>query len=90
MKTHTAPDGTTWGVNIQMPASSNAMIIFRHPDGRSSRLDRYNWVLTNGAEARSVTSRLVPEKVLDQLNQSQITRLFQRSMSVSQKDGLAR
>ena len=57
MKTYRAPDGITWGVKIQSPGSSNAMIMFRHPDGGSSRLDRYNWVITNGPESRSVTSR---------------------------------
>jgi hypothetical protein len=34
MKTYTAPDGTTWKVMVQAPGSSNAMILFRHPDGR--------------------------------------------------------
>jgi hypothetical protein len=87
-KSHTAPDGTVWGVQVQSPGSSNAVIMFRHPDGSSSRLDRYNWVITNGPEARSVTSRLLPEKVLDQLDAGTITRLFQRSMPVSRKDPL--
>ena len=83
MKTITAPDGTTWGVDIQSPGSSNAMIIFRHPDGRTSRLDRYNWVLNQGPEARSVTARVSPEKVLEGLDEAEIKRLFQRSMTVS-------
>lgn len=83
MKTITAPDGTTWGVDIQSPGSSNAMIIFRHPDGRTSRLDRYNWVLNQGPEARSVTARVSPEKVLEALDEAEIKRLFQRSMAVS-------
>ena len=87
-KAHTAPDGTTWTVSIQSPGSSNAMIVFRHPDGRSSRLDRYNWVITHGPESRSVTSRLVPEQVLEKLDAGTITRLFQRSMPVSRTDPL--
>ena len=86
MKTHTAPDGTHWGVLVQSPGASNAMIVFRHPDGESSRLDRYNWIISNGPESRSVTSRLVPEKVLDQLEPVQIARLFARSMPVSRRD----
>jgi hypothetical protein len=85
-KAHTSPDGTTWTVSIQSPGSSNAMIVFRHPDGRSSRLDRYNWVINQGPESRSVTSRLVTDKVLDQLDAGTITRLFQRSMPVSRQD----
>jgi hypothetical protein len=76
-------------VSVQSPGSSNAMIVFRHPDGRSSRLDRYNWVITHGPESRSVTSRLVPEDVLEKLDAGTITRLFQRSMPVSRKDPLA-
>ena len=60
MKTYTAPDGTAWGVIVQSPGSSNAMILFRHPDGRTSRLDRYNWIISRGPESRSVTSRLFP------------------------------
>lgn len=88
MKTYTAPDGTTWGVTIQVPGSSKAMIVFRHPDGGSTRLDRYNWVISNGPEARSVTSRLDPERVLDSLHAAEIARLFARSMPVSRTDPL--
>jgi hypothetical protein len=87
-KAHTSPDGTTWTVSVQSPGSSNAMIVFRHPDARSSRLDRYNWVITHGPESRSVTSRLVTDDVLDQLDAGTITRLFQRSMPVSRQDPL--
>jgi hypothetical protein len=83
MKTYTAPDGTTWGVTVQAPGASNAMVLFRHPDGGSSRLDRYNWVLNQGPEARSVTARVVPDKVLDQLQPDEIARLFSRSIPVS-------
>jgi hypothetical protein len=88
-KSLTGPDGTVWKVDIQSPGSSNAMIIFRHPDGRSSRLDRYNWVITNGPESRSVTSHLVPKNVLESLDEAAIARLFARSMSVSRPDPLA-
>lgn len=88
-KTFAAPDGTSWGVNIQSPSASNAMILFRHPDGRTSRLDRYNWVITNGAESRSVTARLDPDQVLDSLSDATILRLFQRSMPVSRQDPLS-
>ena len=90
MKTLTAPDGIVWLVGIQSPGTSNAIILFRHPDGRSSRLDRYNWVISNGAEARSVTSRPVPAKVLESLDDATILRLFQRSMPVSRPDILSR
>ena len=86
MKTFTAPDGTVWGVKIQSPSSSTSMIMFRHPDGNSSRRDRYNWVINQGPEARSVTARLDPETVLGQLSDETIARLFGRSMPVSRPD----
>ncbi|MDB4899829.1 MAG: hypothetical protein JWN53_1637 [Gemmatimonadetes bacterium] len=89
MKSFTARDGTTWGVAVQSPGSSNAVIFFRHPDGRSSRLDRYNWIISHGPEARSVTARLDPEKVLAQLDTAAVSRLFLRSMPVSRPDSLA-
>ncbi len=90
MKYHTSPDGTKWGVGIQSPGASNAMILFRHPDGDSSRLDRYNWVINHGPESRSVTARQDPEQVLQRLDDAQIARLFQRSMTVSRPDPMAR
>jgi hypothetical protein len=64
------------------------MIVFRHPSPSSSRLDRYNWVINQGPEARSVTARLVPEDVLEKLDDATIARLFARSMPVSRPDGL--
>jgi hypothetical protein len=86
MKSFTAPDGTTWNVRVQSPGSSNAVILFRHPGGASSRLDRYNWVISQGPEARSVTARLDPKKVLEGLDAKAIGRLFARSMPVSTPD----
>ena len=87
-KTYTAPNGITWNVLVQAPGSSNAMILFRHPDGGTSRLDRYNWIISRGPESRSVTARLDPRKILEGLDAGTIMRLFQRSMPVSRKDPL--
>jgi hypothetical protein len=89
MKTFTASDGTTWKVRVQSPGASNAVILFRHPAGSSSRLDRYNWIISQGPEARSVTARLDPEKLLQALDAGTIGRLFARSMPVSRPDSLA-
>src|SRR5205807_5651139 len=83
MKSYHSPDGTAWGVEVALPGASNAMVIFRHPDGRTSRRDRYNWFISTSPEARSVTSRLSPERVLDQLDDAKLTLLFRRSMPVS-------
>jgi hypothetical protein len=86
--TFQAPDGVVWGVEIDLPGSSNAMIIFRHPDRKSARLDRYNWVISSGPEARSVTSRLDPARVLEGLDDEEIAALFRRSMRISAPDTL--
>jgi hypothetical protein len=78
-----APDGVEWGVEVALPGSSNVMIIFRNPDGRTARRDRYNWFISQDPEARSVTSRLSPERVIDKLDDAAIGMLFSRSMPVS-------
>ena len=88
MRNFRSPDGVVWGVDVDLPGSSNAMVLFRHPNGQSSRLDRYNWFISNGPEARSVTSRLAPKQVLDSLSDADLARLFRRSMSVSRPDSL--
>jgi hypothetical protein len=88
MRTWQSPDGTDWAVDVDLPGSSNAMVIFRHPAGASSRLDRYNWYLSNGPEARSVTSRLTKSKILDGLTDQDLARLYRRSMRISRPDPL--
>lgn len=86
MRRFRGADGTDWKVELAVPGSSNVMVVFRHPDGRSARKDRYNWFISTGPEARSVTSRLSPERVMQQLDDSTIARLFGRSMPVSRPD----
>jgi len=88
MRTWRSPDGITWVVNVTLPGSSNAMVIFRHPDGATARLDRYNWFLSSSPEARSVTSRLTPGKILDALSDEDLARLYRRSMKISRPDPL--
>jgi hypothetical protein len=88
MRTWRSPDGTTWTVDIDRPGSSNAMVLFRHPAGASSRLDRYNWYISNGPEARSVTSHLSRGKILESLKDEDIQTLFRRSMKISRPDPL--
>lgn len=83
MKTFKSPDGVEWHVETALPGSSNIMVVFRHPDGRSSSLDRYNWFISKGPEARSVTSRLSKDDVLRHLDDTAIAMLFSRSMPVS-------
>jgi len=83
VKTFRAVDGVVWKVDVTLPGASNAMVVFRHPDGATSRLDRYNWYLSSGPEARNVTARLSTQAVLASLDDAAIARLFQRSMAVS-------
>jgi hypothetical protein len=83
MLEYKASDGTRWGVEVDLPGSSNAMVIFRHPNDGSRGRDRYNWFLAQGPEARSVTTRLHPKKVLEMLDVTALDRLFRRSMPIS-------
>ena len=82
-RTFTSPDNLTWTVEVSLPGASNAMVIFHHPDGASSRLDRYSWFITRGPEARSVTARMSKDQVMSQLTDRELARLFRRSMRVS-------
>jgi hypothetical protein len=88
MKAWRSPDGIEWAVDVDLPGSSNAMVIFRHPGGRTARLDRYNWYLSHGPEARSVTSHLSREKVMEALTDDDLARLYRRSMRISRPDPL--
>lgn len=78
-----APDGVRWGVDARAPGSSNLMVVFHHPDARTSRRNRYAWHAWSGEEARDVTARLEPKRVLERLTDEQLATLFRRSMPVS-------
>jgi hypothetical protein len=82
-RSYTGPDGTNWIVQVMLPGATNAMIVFEHPDGSTSRRDRYNWVNIAGPGARNVTSRADSSAVLRELTAAQIALLFRRSMPVS-------
>ncbi len=89
-RSYRSPDGVHWLVEVDLAGSSNAMVIFRHPLGNTARLDRYNWYISNGPEARSVTSHLSADKILDSLDDAAIERLYRRSMNISRPDPLLR
>jgi hypothetical protein len=82
-RSYTSPDGTNWLVQVMLPGATNAMIVFEHPDGSTSRRDRYNWVNIAGPGARNVTSRADATAVLRELTDAQIALLFRRSMPIS-------
>lgn len=83
IKPFRGPDGTNWGVEVQVPGASNAMVVFHHPGGKTSRLDRYAWDIWTGPESRSVTSRVTTDKVMQTLTDEKLRMLFRRSMPVS-------
>ncbi|MFL5559860.1 MAG: hypothetical protein ACJ79K_00160 [Gemmatimonadaceae bacterium] len=89
MATYRSADGTVWRVKVSNVGASNAIVLFQHPDGESTRKDRYNWYLSKGPEAKSVTGRLDPKKVADSLNSEEVELLFRRSMPVSRHDQLS-
>jgi hypothetical protein len=81
-RTFRGPDGVAWQVDVRAPGASNAMVVFRHPDPRATVAHRYAWYLHDGPEARSVTARLDPRRLLAQLTDAQLVRLFRRSMLI--------
>jgi len=83
MRGFKAPDGTQWGVEVRMPTGSNVMVVFRHPGGGTSGLDRYSWHQWHGPEARSVTSRVAPDAVMKTLTDDILALLFRRSMPIT-------
>ena len=78
-RTFRSPDGTTWRIEVRSPGSSNACVVFHHPRGIGNR---YAWHLATGPEARSVTGRLEPARVLESLDDRALARLFRRSAPI--------
>jgi hypothetical protein len=62
------------------------MIVFRHPNGRTSRLDRYAWRTIEGPGAKDVTARLDTDKILERLTEDDLALHFRRSMRISAAD----
>jgi hypothetical protein len=83
MREFHSPDGLTWKVLVKLPGHSSAMLIFEHPDGRSSAGDRYAWINVPGATAMNPRERLSVKALSDSLTDAEIARLFRRSMVVS-------
>ena len=88
MRVWQSPDGINWVIDVDLPGSSNAMVLFRHPGATNGRLDKYSWFISNGPEARSVTSRLTPAKVIESLSDADLSRLYRRAMNISRPDPL--
>ena len=89
MRSSRSPDGLTWKVLVQFPSHSSAQLIYQHPDGQSSKLDRYAWI--NSERTTDPRERLTAKSVLETLTDADIARLFRRSMMVSaNRDFVAR
>lgn len=82
MKAYRSSDGTWWGVSVKSPSHSNAMVMFAHPDGTTSRRDRYAWFNASTPEASDPRARLKPEALLSSLDDRALAKLFRRSMPV--------
>ena len=83
MREIVAPDGVRWRVEVRMPGASNAMLVFHHPDGRTSSLNRYAWYVWPGDEARNVTARVSAKQVFQRITDEELAMLFRRSMPIS-------
>ena len=83
MREIVAPDGVRWRVEVRMPGASNAMLVFHHPSGRTSSLNRYAWYVWPGAESRNVTARLTPKQIFEHVTDEELATLFRRSMPIS-------
>lgn len=81
-----APDGVRWGVEVRAPGTTNAMVVFAHPD-RGRHADRYAWWITSGPEARDVTARLDPAAVHATLDAPALRQLFLRSIPLESRRG---
>lgn len=81
------PDGTAWGVLVKVPSHSSAMVMFMHPDGATSRRDRYAWYNARLPEANDPVARLTPKEVSERLDDRTLGLLFRRSMPVQTEWG---
>lgn len=81
LREFSSPDGLTWKVDVRLPSHSSAMLVFQHPNGRSSALDRYAWI--NSQKPIDPRERLSAKTVMESLSDTDLARLFRRSMMVS-------
>lgn len=80
-----SPDGTPWRVEVTLPGTSSALILFHHPD---PQLDRYATWQADDRAARAVTARLDARQVLAALDDGTLRRLFVRSAPRSEPRAL--
>ena len=82
MKPFQTADGTRWGVEVQLPGSSSANVIFHHPDPGTSRKDRYTRLEWRGPGSANVVGHLDIAKIRAALSDAVIADLFKRSAPI--------
>jgi hypothetical protein len=75
--------GIAWGVEVRSPSATNAMVVFHHPDVRTTAYNRYAWWVGDGPQASDVTARLNAADVLAGLTDDDLRALFRKSMPIS-------
>ncbi|HYV96968.1 MAG TPA: hypothetical protein VE967_05910 [Gemmatimonadaceae bacterium] len=76
-------DGLRWRVDVRNPGSSNALVVFTHPDPQRTRENRYANYVWKGVESQNVSGRIDPQAVLRSLDSEALNRLFRRSMPMT-------
>jgi len=79
-------DGLMWSVVVQLPSHSSAMLVFQHPDGQTSKGDRYAWINAPVKATSDPRERLSVAALSDALSDLEVARLFRRSMPISKRD----
>lgn len=83
MREYRSGDGLTWKVDVKLPSHSSAMLVFLHPDGRTSAGDRYAWINAPVRVTTDPRERIGARQLLESLSDDQVAALFKRSMRVS-------
>ena len=89
MRSFCSPDGTCWGVQVELAGASNALIVFHHPDGSTSRKDRYAWINWRGSESSNVQANVDLNAVRATLTDALVHSLFRRSVLIGSGRGPA-
>jgi hypothetical protein len=76
-------NGLSWRIDVRNPGSSNAIVVFQHPDPQRTRESRYAHYLWRGPESQNVSGRIDPAAVLSALDDTTLTKLFRRSMPIA-------